>query len=828
MNSETKDDPVSDPVKRPGILPSWFSPAILLGSFILVFVMFLWLIRENTFRVQRKELVSGTEAACAGIRQRLSGDRDYLIMIAKDRGDRLMDTKSFQERASRYVADHPEMINITWVDAEFIIRDVAPFSSNKQIIGLRLELPEPKRASRLAMETRRPVYTFPFESIQSSPAFELWVPVFHDGVFLGLFGGVYSCEKMLRSVISPRVIETSNISMVDTAGKVIAELPQTDTVNEKLVYRTPPVLPEGGFALRFSGYGPGPVEWGLLLLEFLCLALVLGMAYAMWGLKREIDVRRQAEEAIRKSGEYNRSLIETSLDPLVTIGPDGRITDVNAATEAVTGYSRGRLIGTDFSDYFTEPEKARTGYKRVFQDGLVRDYPLEIRRRDGRVTPVLYNAAVYRDETGQVLGVFAAARDVTDYKRAEAALQRLNRELRALSSCSQVLVKIRDEQILLNSICRIICDEAGYRMAWVGYVENDTAKTVRPAAWAGSEDGYLAQAGITWADTERGQGPAGKAVRNAETVYVQNIATDPDMAPWRAKALRRGYHSTIALPLKDENTNVFGVLLIYSAEIDAFTRDEIRLLEELAGDLAFGIAALRTRIQREQAAAALAASETRHRHLSQHLETVREEERKWLARELHDDIGQILTAIKIDTVLLADELSGTGRAKNKISDMQKLLSDGIRHIHSFCRRLRPGALDDLGLDEALAGLVDDWKQRNEAECRLGVDVDDNALSDDIRTAVFRAVQEALTNISRHARASKVEINLVSDEHTVNFSVADNGCGIESGADKKQASFGLLGMHERIEALGGELRVESAPGKGTLIEGTIPLRRIESA
>ena len=109
---------------------------------------------------------------------------------------------------------------------------------------------------------------------------------------------------------------------------------------------------------------------------------------------------------------YNRSLIEASLDPLVTIDPDGKISDVNTATVRVTGFSREELIGTDFSKYFTEPEKARAGYEKVFRDGLVTDYELGIRHRDGSVTPVMYNATVYRDESGNVIGVFAAARDV--------------------------------------------------------------------------------------------------------------------------------------------------------------------------------------------------------------------------------------------------------------------------------------------------------------------------------------------------------------------------------------------------------------------------------
>jgi PAS domain S-box-containing protein len=131
-------------------------------------------------------------------------------------------------------------------------------------------------------------------------------------------------------------------------------------------------------------------------------------------IARDITEQKKAEEVIRSANAYNRSLIEASLDPLVTINPDGKISDVNAATVRVTGHSREELIGTDFSKYFTEPEKARAGYEKVFRDGLVTDYELGIRHKDGHVTPVMYNATVYRDESGNVIGVFAAARDVTN------------------------------------------------------------------------------------------------------------------------------------------------------------------------------------------------------------------------------------------------------------------------------------------------------------------------------------------------------------------------------------------------------------------------------
>jgi PAS domain S-box-containing protein len=156
----------------------------------------------------------------------------------------------------------------------------------------------------------------------------------------------------------------------------------------------------------------------------------------MKGTVQDVTERKKAEKALKLASTYNRSLIEASIDPFVTIGPDGKITDVNTSTEIVTGYSRKGLIGTDFSDYFTEPEKARKGYQQVFQEGLVRDYPLEIRNKNGHTMPVLYNASVYRDESGKVIGIFAAARDITERKKAEEALRLSNIYNRSLIETS--------------------------------------------------------------------------------------------------------------------------------------------------------------------------------------------------------------------------------------------------------------------------------------------------------------------------------------------------------------------------------------------------------
>ncbi len=177
-------------------------------------------------------------------------------------------------------------------------------------------------------------------------------------------------------------------------------------------------------------------------------------------------------------------------------------------------------------------------------------------------------------------------------KRGEQELQRVNRALRVLGASNQAMVQSIDETSFLDEICRIIVEVGGYRLAWVGFAEQDEERRVRPVAQAGHEEGYLDTVEITWADTPRGRGPTGAAIRSGRPCVSRNILSDPDYEPWRAEALKRGYNSSIALPLSDEK-RCFGVINIYAMEAAAFDDEEVNLLVDLASDISFGVKSLR-------------------------------------------------------------------------------------------------------------------------------------------------------------------------------------------------------------------------------------------
>lgn len=167
-------------------------------------------------------------------------------------------------------------------------------------------------------------------------------------------------------------------------------------------------------------------------------------------------------------------------------------------------------------------------------------------------------------------------------------------------ACHQPLLRAPDEPTLLVGICRLLVEQGGYRMAWVGFAEEDQAESVRPAAEFGFEARYLETLDITWAEDERGLGPTGTAIRSDRPVLARNSPADPAFAAWREEAVQRGCASCIALPLHDAGCR-FGAIDLYSAEPDAFAAEEVDLLAVLADDLAYGIGALRQRAGRERA-----------------------------------------------------------------------------------------------------------------------------------------------------------------------------------------------------------------------------------
>ncbi|WP_018989044.1 EAL domain-containing protein [Aromatoleum toluclasticum] len=327
-------------------------------------------------------------------------------------------------------------------------------------------------------------------------------------------------------------------------------------------------------------------------------------------LLREVDERSQAERTLRASEERFRSILESAADGIVITDAAGRITMVNARTEMLFGYPRSDLLGQTVEVLVPERFRAqhsdqRSDYHRTPHSDVIgmRRPGIFARRRDGSEFPAdISRAVMAHDGATQVI---AAVRDISAQVRAENELRRLNRTLRMLTLCNETLVRAQDEGELLETVCGHIVEHGGYRLAWVGLALDDPARSVHPAAAAGVGADYLRTLDVSWADVPSGQGPTGRAIRLGTTQTCIDIPGDPAYAPWRAEALRRGFTSSIALPLTAAGRTV-GALNIYASERDAFDLQEVALLEELANDLAYGLRSLRERDARQRAERELA------------------------------------------------------------------------------------------------------------------------------------------------------------------------------------------------------------------------------
>lgn len=305
---------------------------------------------------------------------------------------------------------------------------------------------------------------------------------------------------------------------------------------------------------------------------------------------------------------------------VLAVEPDDnfRFISANQSFLNVTGFSIDQVIGKRYQVVIPEMAHALVlgNYKKAIQEKKTVHweetsvYPAGKRYGEVSVTPVF-------DEGGKCSQLIGTVHDITGHKQADEKINRLNRTLRVISPVNQIIDRAPDEASLFNRICRDIVEVGGYRLAWVGFAEHDRAKSVLPVAYFGIEEGCLDTVNITWEDSKRGRGPTGKAIRTGKTVVVQNILNEPGYKPWRKQAVQRGYAASIAVPLTIEG-QCLGTLNIFAAEPQAFDADEVKLLEELAQDLTYGISVLRTRAAREKAETLLRESEDKFKYVFDH------------------------------------------------------------------------------------------------------------------------------------------------------------------------------------------------------------------
>lgn len=295
---------------------------------------------------------------------------------------------------------------------------------------------------------------------------------------------------------------------------------------------------------------------------------------------------------------------------------DSRFIDCNQAFAEDTGFSSpAEVIGkTEYDMPWTKDEAAfhlQTD-RAIMENGeAILSFEQALSRAGKRKSWILTSKIPTRDSSGQLTGILVLYQDMSFIKDLDKERYRVSRAYQLLRNANKVIISALDESSLFEQICKLVVDH-GYRMSWIGRLESDEAKTIKPLISAGFEDHYLETIKVSWSDNALGKGPTGTAAREGRTVVNQNFLTNPVMQSWREAAEKNHFQSSIALPLKNSSGSVFAVLSIYGAEPNAFDADEAEKLEELAQMLSFGYEAILEREKRfdvmEKSVAALAAT----------------------------------------------------------------------------------------------------------------------------------------------------------------------------------------------------------------------------
>lgn len=303
------------------------------------------------------------------------------------------------------------------------------------------------------------------------------------------------------------------------------------------------------------------------------------------------------------------------------------------------------------------------------------------------------------------------------------------------------------------------------------------------------------------------------ALASAFLILSQIINIAEDVVPPDAVMFRGPWHNQVeSLVLLAGLILMIATLYLALFDAVAVRRALIEERADLVGEI----------WEREQAQRQLRESQGRLRLLSAHMEQLREEERANIAREIHDELGQTLTSLRIDVATLRKQAPELPEPANEtMQRMDEQLNGTMQTIRRIITELRPGVLDDLGLFPAIEWQVRDFEKRAGLSCEVNIDVDDPPWPREKATALFRIVQESLTNVARHARASHVSVRLVSGDESLVLRVSDDGRGFDSAGVESRLSFGLMGMRERAAQFGGHVRVESSEGRGTTVVVSMP-------
>lgn len=491
---------------------------------------------------------------------------------------------------------------------------------------------------------------------------------------------------------------------------------------------------------------------------------------------QDITEQREAAEELREREQEFRALVESSPDLILRLDNNLNNLYVNPAVDQFFNLSPDEFIGARMKDVAEQKLQANnetvhdweTNLRKTIETG--REHKFESHYGSDEDVRYFYTFVVPEiiDEDGKVQSILAVTREITPLKRAQE--------------------KARSNEKLLEGIFASL-DEAVFLV--------------------NSEDRTIVTCNKT---TEKifGYSPEELQGKNTKILHVDQETYEE-------------FNEETIPPLESDGT-VHTEFQMRRKDGSVFpTEHTVTILKDESGEWSGVVSVVRDITERKRTERELKMSRQRLQSLTRHLQSVQEEERQSIARDIHDELGQMLTALQMDAIWLQRKLpEDMPELYKKTESMYDLVDQSIETIQRISTDLRPSMLDDLGIEAVIQWEADKLEDRSEIECNIEIKNDDHTLDEDISIALYRVLQEALTNVLRHAEATKVDISYMITEEKVILVIKDNGGGISKEAVHSSHSFGLSGMRERVEAWDGTFEVHGEDGKGTTVRATIPL------
>lgn len=536
-------------------------------------------------------------------------------------------------------------------------------------------------------------------------------------------------------------------------------------------------------------------------------------------LLSELQALRQSEKNLRNSEQKIQSMLDSIGEGVSVTDLDLNLIDMNKAMLHLYGYDhKDEVIGQNAFSFIAPKDhpKVRANMKKTIRDGHSGEVEITLLTRDGKTYDAEISAALLRDKPGNATGFISTTKDITERKRAAEEILQRNRELAALNAIAQTVSQTLDLDEVLNNALDKTLEILNIKHGTIAFLDREAERLTLRTVRGISEADIKAISPI-----QMGEDIIGLVAESGDPLFVESLIDSSElMRNYTLEVVvEQQLKSVMYVPLKAKG-NTLGVMCTFTQGDRIFTPEEHKLLTTIGHEISAAIenALLYQGLQQKE--------EIRGQGLRQSI-LAQEEERRRIARELHDQTSQVLTGasakIEASVAALPD---GTDEVKTVLKETRVALTDMMDDIRRIIYELRPSTLDDLGLVAAVRWHAKEYLERAGVKPHFEIVGRRKKLSPQIETALFRIIQEAMTNVVKHAQAKNVSVKIGYRKGSVSASVMDDGKGFNlvkvTSPKRRQRRLGLVSMKERADILNGSFAVNSRPGFGTQVTVDIPI------